>query len=237
MAAQKPRPHGCHTESARNLPLKELQPEDVIPQEFRPVLEPLQYWFVIGGNAVRCLCPYRPTRDVDFGVGKSASLNQLLEALLASGDTDIQDRTDDTVHLLWNKIPVSIFLLEDISEFTVGRRLNVDGILATKLHAILDRGTRRDFFDLYVTLQHEHRGLAEALRAIRAVYKQPINDSLLLRALTFFDDAEREAQLPGEGEEDWTTIKDFFLRCVGQLLIPPTQALAIQSRRVDVAER
>jgi hypothetical protein len=23
------------------------------------------YWFVIGGHAVRCLKPYRPSRDVD----------------------------------------------------------------------------------------------------------------------------------------------------------------------------
>jgi len=52
--------------------------------------------------------------------------------------------------------------------------------------------------------------------------------------LTFFDDAEREARLPGEGPQDWATVKDFFLTRAGSLLVPPGRALAIQGRVVDV---
>lgn len=211
-------------------------PEQVIPQELRPVVSPLPNWFIIGGNAVRCLCPYRPTRDIDFGVGAAASIVDLVCELQGSGETEILEKSADTVHLLWRKIPISIFVLEDIADFTVDRRLNVEGILATKLHAILDRGTRRDFFDLYVTLQHERHGLADCLRAMRKVYRQPIDDSLLLRALTFFDDADREAPLPGEGEQDWDLVRNFFLTRVGHLLVPPGEVLEIQKLRVDVVE-
>jgi len=212
------------------------RPEQVIPQELRQVVEPIPYWFVIGGHAVRCLCPYRPTRDVDFGVREARSVDGLVEEFRRSGDTEILERGDDTVHLRWNGIDVSIFLLEDIAQFTVERRLSVEGILATKLHAIIDRGTRRDFFDLYVTLQDQQLGIAECLRALRTVYRQEINDSLVLRALTYFDDADREASLPGEGERDWDRVKDFFLSRVGQLLVPPLEPLEIQRLRVDVSE-
>lgn len=212
------------------------RPEHVIPQRLRPVVEDIPYWFVIGGHAVRCLCPYRPTRDVDFGVKEARCLADLVQELQRTGDTEILERGPDTVHLRWNGIDVSVFLLESIAPFTEGRRLSVDGILATKLHAILDRGTRRDFFDLYVVLQQQQLGVAECLRAIRAVYRQEVNDSLLLRALTYFDDAEREAGLPGEGEKDWQRVKDFFLDRVGQLLVPPTERLKIQELRVDVSE-
>jgi hypothetical protein len=212
------------------------KPEQVIPQELRPVVEPIPYWFVIGGHAVRCLCPYRPTRDVDFGVREVRSIDGLLEQLQASGTTEILERSADTVHLRWNRIGVSIFLLEDIGRFTEDRRLSVEGILATKLHAIIDRGARRDFFDLYVTLQSQQLGIAECLRALRTVYRQEINDTLVLRALTYFDDAEREAPLPGEGKRDWERVKDFFLTRVGQLLVPPLEPLEIQRLRVDVGE-
>jgi hypothetical protein len=212
------------------------KPEQVIPQELRPVVEPIPYWFVIGGHAVRCLCPYRPTRDVDFGVREPRSIDGLLEELRASGTTEILERSADTVHLRWNRIGVSIFLLEDIGQYTEDRRLNVEGILATKLHAIIDRGARRDFFDLYVTLQDQQLGIAECLRALRTVYRQEVNDSLVLRALTYFDDAEREAPLPGEGRRDWERVKDFFLARVGQLLLPPLEVLEIQRLRVDVGE-
>ena len=213
-----------------------LRPEQVIPPELRPVVEPIPYWFVIGGHAVRCLCPYRPTRDVDFGVREADSLEELLEELRRSGEVAILERADDTIHLSWEGIGVSIFLLEEIGRYTEDRRLTVEGILATKLHAIIDRGTRRDFFDLYVVLQDQQLGIAECLRALRTVYRQEINDSLVLRALTYFDDAEREAALPGEGERDWERVKDFFLSRVGQLLTPPGEPLEIQGRRVDVGD-
>lgn len=213
-----------------------LRPEQVIPGELRPVVDPIPYWFVIGGHAVRCLCPYRPTRDVDFGVREATSLDELLDELRRSGEVEILERGDDTVHLRWEGIGVSIFLLEEIGRFTEERRLTVEGILATKLHAILDRGARRDFFDLYVVLEDQQLGIAECLRALRTVYRQEINDSLVLRALTYFDDADREAALPGEGESDWKRVKEFFLSRVGQLLIPPSEPLEIQRRRVDVSE-
>lgn len=211
-------------------------PTQVIPQELRPVVEPIPYWFVIGGHAVRCLCPYRPTRDVDFGVRDADSIDGLVAELQRTGDTEILERSEDTVHLRWNDIDVSIFLLESIAELTEDRRLTVPGILATKVHAIIDRGTRRDFFDVYVTLQTQRLGIAECLRSLRAVYRQEINDSLVLRALTYFDDADREAPLPGEGDADWERVKGFFLDRVGHLLVPPAEELEIQKLRVDVSE-
>ena len=47
-------------------------------------------------------------------------------------------------------------------------------------------------------------------------------------------DAEREAVLPGEGEHDWDSVKDYFLTNVGSLLVPPGPRLEIQSQVVDV---
>jgi hypothetical protein len=213
------------------------RPEQVIPRALRPVVEDIPYWFVIGGQAVRCLCPYRPTRDVDFGVVEAESIDALVERLRRTGDLEILERSPDTVHLRWNTIDVSVFHLERLAPFTEERRLTVEGILATKLHAILDRGARRDFFDLYVVLQRQQIGIAGCLRAIRTVYRQDVNDSLLLRALTYFDDADREAPLPGEGERDWERVQDFFLTRVGHLLVPPTAPLEIQMQRVDVDEQ
>jgi len=215
--------------------LSPYSPEQVIPQALRPVVEPLPYWFVIGGHAVRCLCPYRPSRDVDFGLADARDLDDLLGQLMRAGTLEVLERTADTVHARWNDVNVSLFVLDKLAPFATERRLNVDGILATKLHAILDRGTRRDFFDLYVTLQDRQLGIAACLRAIRTVYQQDVNEPLLLRALTFFDDAEREAPLPGEGPRDWERVKEFFLARVGHLLVPPGEPLDIQALRVDVA--
>lgn len=196
----------------------------------------LPYWFVIGGQAMRCFCPYRPSRDVDFGVTRAEDLDDLVRQLQQRGRVEIAERTDDTVHLRFDGIDVSIVVLGMLSPFVDDRRLSVTGLLATRLHAILDRGTRRDFFDLYVTLHQHAMGIVECLAALRQVYRQDVNDGLLLRALTFFDDAEREAALPGEGPDDWTIVKDFFRIRVGQLLIPPARELQIERCVVDVID-
>ncbi len=209
-------------------------PAQVIPEPVAAAVERLDYWFVIGGHAVRCFCPYRPTRDVDFGVALPASLEALLQELSQQGEVEIIERGERTVHLRFEGTGVSIFVLPELASFTEQQRLSVTGILATKLHAILDRGTRRDFFDLYVTMQLHQLGIAECTAAMRRVYGPDLNESLLLRALTYFEDAEREAALPGEGPGDWATVQGFFLTRVGQLLVPPTKALAIQTRIVGV---
>lgn len=211
-------------------------PAEVIPAGLARAVDDLPYWFVIGGHAVRCFCPYRPSRDVDFGVGVARDMKGLLAQLSRTGKTEILERGADTTHLRWNDIDVSVFVLPLLEPHVEDRRLTVDGVLATKLHAILDRGTRRDFFDLYVTLQHHRLGVVECLRAIREVYQQPVNESLLLRALTYFDDAEREPKLTGEGRDDWKLVKTFLLSAVGALLVPPARPLAIQAHIVDVHE-
>jgi hypothetical protein len=209
-------------------------PVTVIPRPLGRAVADLPYWFVIGGQAMRCFCPYRPSRDVDFGVTRAEDLDDLVRQLERRGRVELRERTHDTVHLRFDDIDVSIFVLEMLSPFVADRRLSVTGLLATKLHAILDRGTRRDFFDLYVTLHLHAIGLAECLAALRQVYRQDVDDALLLRALTYFDDAEREAALPGEGKDDWSTVKEFFWSRVGQLLIPPARELEIERRVVDV---
>jgi len=210
------------------------KPSQVVPEILARVIDSIPYWFVIGGQAVRCFAPYRPSRDVDFGVDSPASLDELVKELGHRGEVHVQERTEDTVHMLWNGTKVSAFVLEPLAAHVEDRHLDVTGVLATKLHAILDRGLRRDFFDLYVMLETERLGIVAALGALRAVYQAPVDDGLLLRALTYFNDADREAPLPGEGAGDWKAVKDYFLVQVGSLLVPPGRRLAIQAHTVDV---
>ena len=209
-------------------------PLQIMPAELAAAVDPLPYWFVIGGQAVRCFAPYRPSRDVDFGIDAARNLDDFLRQLTGTGGVEVLERADDTVHVLWNGLKVSVFVLPHLTAFVENRHLDVTGILATKLHAILDRGLRRDFFDLYVMLQQHRLGVAALLGAIRAVHAGHIDEGILLRSLTFFDDADREAQLPGEGPRDWKVVKDYFLKQVGSLITPPLKRLTIQDRTVDV---
>jgi len=209
-------------------------PLEVIPASVARALGSDRFWFVIGGHAVRCFCPYRPSDDVDFGVGSAKDLRALLRALGKNGELVVLERSEDTVHAQLDGVDVSIFVLPGIRKHTEEHTLTAEGVLATKLHAILDRGTRRDFFDLYVMLEQERFGLLDCFRAIRTVYATDVNEGLLLRAVTYFEDATAEASLPGEGARDWDKVRAFFITAAGALLTPPGTPLEIQRRVVDV---
>ena len=214
-----------------------LAPEDVIPERVAAVVPVDRYWFLIGGQAVRCFSPYRPSRDVDFGVVSVKDQEQLLEHLRQRGSVEVIERATETIHLSFDGVDVSIFVLPDLSKFARNGALDLTGILATKTHALLDRGLRRDFFDLYVMLQTHSLGLVDCLRALRQVYATDVNEGLVLRALCYFEDAEPGPSIPGEGTSDWQQVKDFFSRAVGALVVPPIKPLAVQHRVVDVRDR
>lgn len=42
-------------------------PLEVLPSEVAAAIAGHRRWFLIGGQAVRCYVPYRPSHDVDFG--------------------------------------------------------------------------------------------------------------------------------------------------------------------------
>jgi hypothetical protein len=192
------------------------------------------HWFVIGGQAVRCLCPYRPSRDVDFGVANARNARELIRHLERRGKVELLERSSDTTHLTFDGVDVSIFVLKRLAPHVEDAALSVEALLATKLHAILDRGTRRDFFDLYVLMQLHSFGVVDCIGAMQKLYETDVNHGLLLRALSYFDDAEAEPPLPGEGKDDWDTVQSYFSAAVAALLVPPLRPLEVQSAVVDV---
>jgi hypothetical protein len=210
---------------------------DVIPQRLAALLTDEPYWFVIGGHAVRCFCPYRPSEDVDLGVDKAKDSEDLVRQLKRKARVEVLERAEDTIHLSVDGIAVSVFVLRELRPHSQEHALTVTGVLATKVHAILDRGLRRDFFDLYVMLQHHGLGIIECIRALRDVYGTDVNEGLILRALCYFDDAQKEATLPNEGPGDWKLVKSFFQSRAGALLVPPERTLDIQGYVVDVHPR
>ncbi len=214
--------------------MRRRTPLEVMPAAVAEAVRDQAYWFVIGGQAVRCFAPYRPSRDVDFGVVKARDAKQLVEHLRQKGQVEIIERHRHTTHLTFEGIDVSVFVLKRLSAHVEDRTLDVTGVLATKTHALLDRGLRRDFFDLYVMMQIGSLGLLDCIAALRGVYESDVNEGLVLRALTFFDDAEQEPALPGEGPDDWRRVTTFFSAAVAALIVPPQEPLDIQRRVVDV---
>ena len=99
---------------------------------------------------------------------------------------------------------------------------SVRDLAVMKLSAIARRGLRRDFWDLYEVLR---TGLT--LRQCGEAYVQRfgVREADLyhvLRALTYFDDAERDPVFPpGLDASQWGAIQAFFQREAPKLVLAP----------------
>jgi hypothetical protein len=83
-------------------------------------------------------------------------------------------------------------------------------IAAMKIEAIASRGARKDFYDLYF-ICHAGLSLDAAFDAFRARFSSASPDIYhRIRALTFFDDAEREPELMLLRPAPWSDVRAFF---------------------------
>lgn len=84
-----------------------------------------------------------------------------------------------------------------------------------KLAAITGRGSRKDFVDLFFLL-HEF-----SLQDMLSFYNQKYDDGssfLVLKSLTYFNDAELDPQLPMLKKADWNKVKQSMVNSVDTFL-------------------
>jgi hypothetical protein len=176
-------------------------------------------FYLAGESAVAILLGHRRSLDLDFF---STTPDVDLEALksAASGcfsQVQVVAQTDTALRLLCDQVPIDFvrYPYPPIEPLTQARGVGLASLrdlAAMKLSAISRRGLRRDFWDLYEVLR---TGLT--LRDCGAAYVQRfgVREADLyhvLRALTYFDDAEKDPVYPpGLDSARWVDIKALFL--------------------------
>lgn len=84
-------------------------------------------------------------------------------------------------------------------------------IAAMKVEAISSRGARKDFVDLYFICERAGLGLSGALVAFERRFASASPDVLhRVKALTYFDDAEREPPLLMLQPVEWHEVRGYF---------------------------
>ena len=85
------------------------------------------------------------------------------------------------------------------------RLASLRDIAAMKVSAIVNRGTKKDFIDLYTLLQFFK------LDDILDIYSRKYSDGslfIVLKSLTYFDDAETDPMPNVLNDTTWETVKD-----------------------------
>lgn len=169
-------------------------------------------FYLAGGTAVALRFGHRRSEDFDWFAPALSRPDALLSDLQAQGlplqDTQIEA---GTVISRVEGVKISFFeyrypLLDSLDQWPEYETdiASVRDLAAMKLLAIAQRGSRRDFVDVYELLQ-KRTALRQMLEDFREKFK---TDSIsALRGLTYFDDAETEPMPEMLKPLDWRELR------------------------------
>lgn len=175
--------------------------------------------YLAGGTAVAWHLGHRTSLDLDlFGYPGGPDLDRLLDLVQAMPDARVLGRSDATLRFQLAGLPIDVVRypyapLDPPTPTSEGFSVaSLRDLAADKVSTIARRGLRRDFWDLHAMAQSGLR-LVDALQAYRERFGTSASDLYhVVRAQTYFDDAECETVMPaGMTEALWETVKTFFV--------------------------
>ncbi len=179
-------------------------------------------YLLCGGTALALYLGHRQSEDLDF---MTATPNdpQVIVSHVQSLNVSMEviDRSAFSIHLRLNSVKVS-YLWQPGIQLETGSLLegiplaSLASLAALKCNAIANRGSRKDFVDLYALLQMGW-SLTQLLD-VATHYAPQLNRAHLLRSLTYFQDAEQEPELQLTRKWCWEDVRLTFERSVHHYL-------------------
>lgn len=171
--------------------------------------------YLAGGSALALHLGHRYSLDFDFFTPKSFDARQLVLKLSQLGDFKKEAIQADTVLGRFNQVKFSFFhypypLIRKPRKFLKVQVAHPADIGAMKLSAIVDRGTKRDFIDLYFLIK-ERYPLEKIFEFYDKKYQKLVeNIYSLLKSLNYFEDAGESPMPRMMKRVSWEEIKKFF---------------------------
>jgi len=182
-------------------------------------------FYLAGGTALALHAGHRMSQDFDWFAPEIGEPEKLLTMLRTAGiDCSVLSTDVETCYITINDVQVSFLgfdypLLQpkvSYPEFRV-ELASLDDIAAMKLAAIAARGSRKDFFDLYV-LFTTHKPLADSLQCYQNKFESR-DIGHVIRSLVYFENAEAEPELLMIKPLSWDKLKNDMVRWVKELTI------------------
>ena len=176
---------------------------------------------LVGGTSSALQIGHRKSIDIDlFGI-LSADYENLMDELKTLGEVVPLKNSKNIHSLLINEIKVDIvnyeynWLTNKIKTDNI-HLATIEDIAAMKLNAIIGRGSKKDFIDLFFILKDY------SLATLIDFYTKKYNDGstfLVLKSLTYFEDADIEEMPFMFNNIDWQIIKDNIKKAHAEYII------------------
>lgn len=170
-------------------------------------------FYLAGGTAVYYYLNHRESIDLDFFTQKNFDF---LQQHLSVPGAMILYRDSKTIHIEIKGVKVSFFhypypLIRPLNYLENIPVAHLEDILCMKVNAIINRGSRKDFIDVYFIMQFLE---IDAKRCIELFQEKfgPHNPLVIRKAMVYFADADREPELRMLKPVKWEEVKRFFIR-------------------------
>jgi len=170
--------------------------------------------YLAGGSALALIFGHRISTDFDFFTPNEFNPEEIAKKLMDIGKFETDKITKITLLGSFETVRFSLFRYEYPLLFPPSNFNNINiasgkDIAAMKIAAIMDRGTQKDFFDLYFLSQKEP--LDHYLEYYDRKYKALANNIYsIITSLTYFDEAETSEKPVLLTDIDWKEVKEFF---------------------------
>jgi len=182
-----------------------------------PLLSELR---LVGGTALALQLGHRRSVDLDFFGQIDAEGLQIVDEMYNNGLEDIVVIRDTRTIKIFtvNKIKVDIVSyrykwLEPPIEIDNVKLADIKDIAAMKLAAVTNRGTKKDFIDIFFLLQQF------TIKQMMKLYEQKFTDGSIfnvIRSLTYFEDSESDIMPEMLIPVDWLNVKQTIREAVIQ---------------------
>ncbi|MBO6190556.1 MAG: nucleotidyl transferase AbiEii/AbiGii toxin family protein [Alloprevotella sp.] len=172
---------------------------------------------LVGGTALALQLGHRRSVDLDFFGCVSTDTNSVIAELNKIGRVGIISCTETIRRLTIDDVKVDIVDYSDVPWIDGAvvsdnlRLASLRDIAAMKMNAIVGRGSRKDFVDLYFLLQHF--SFSDIMDCYRQKYPAG-TDYRAMMSSVYFKDAEIQPMPEMFSEATWDMMKSFIKRIV-----------------------
>ncbi len=154
-------------------------------------------------------------------IQKEFDENLLIQELEAIRELEVTVCRKGAVHVILNGVQLTFLyfknnlvankvVVEDIKGLYLA---SIEDIAIMKLVAISQRGTKKDFFDLYYICNNFNITITDILKMLKEKYDEnKINYAHIIQSLSYFEDAEDENLSKVFIDYDWQKIKEYYIK-------------------------
>ena len=174
---------------------------------------------MVGGTALALQLGHRNSVDLDLFGSISATSDEIRSTLSAKHQVNIIKESSNINIYVVDGVKVD---LVNYSYGWIDNEVRDDSIIlagvkdiaAMKIAAVIGRGTKKDFIDLFFLLRHF------TLQQILDLYMQKYPDGsmfIAMKSLTYFEDAEPDPMPVMFESADWENVKNTIRKAVANL--------------------